>query len=314
MKKSWAGALRGDDIGRTVCLKGWVQRRRDHGGVVFLNLRDRSGIVQVVVRQEDHPAVAEALAPVRAEWVIEIEGDVVARQEGAVNPDMPTGEVEVLASRGAVLARSEAPPVTPESKVDASEETRLKYRYLELRDPALQRNLMLRDRATLEMRQYLNEQEFVHLETPILTRSTPEGARDYLVPSRIHRGSFYALPQSPQLFKQIFMVAGMERYAQIARCFRDEDLRADRQPEFTQIDLEMSFVDEEDVIELVEGLLERVFALADIEAKRPFPRLSWEEAMGRYGSDRPDLRFGLEIVDLSELLGGSGFRGFRSAV
>jgi len=314
MKRSWAGELRADAVGRDVLLKGWVQRRRDHGGVVFLDLRDRSGIVQVVLHQEDHPAAAAAMGPVRVEWVIEVSGQVAARADDAVNAEMPTGEVEVIAWTAAVLARTEPPPISPESKVDASEETRLRYRYLDLREPALQANLMLRDRVTLETRKYFADHGFVHLETPILTRSTPEGARDYLVPSRIQRDGFYALPQSPQLFKQLFMVAGMERYVQIARCFRDEDLRADRQPEFTQIDLEMSFIDEEDIFEIVEGMFARLFALVEIEVETPFPRLTWAESMRRYGTDRPDLRFDLELQELSDLLGESGFRGFRGAV
>ena len=218
------------------------------------------------------------MAPVRNEWVVEVTGKVAARDAEAVNPEMPTGEIEVIAETAGVLASTEPTPVSPDSKVDASEETRLRYRYLDLRQPALQANLMLRDRVALETRNYLAEHGFVHLETPILTRSTPEGARDYLVPSRIHRNGFYALPQSPQLFKQLFMVAGMERYVQIARCFRDEDLRADRQPEFTQIDMEMSFIEEEDVFEVIEGMFARLFALVDIEVEAPFPRLTWAEA------------------------------------
>ena len=314
MRRSWAGRLGADEVGQRVVLKGWVQRRRDHGGVAFLNLRDRSGIVQVVVHPEDHPEVAESMAPVRIEWVVEIEGVVAARSPEAVNKEMVTGAIEVIAERALVLADSDPPPVSPEGKVEASEETRLRYRYLDLRDPGLQQNLMLRDRVTLEIRKYLQEREFVNLETPILTRSTPEGARDYLVPSRVHRGSFYALPQSPQLFKQLFMVAGMERYAQIARCFRDEDLRADRQPEFTQVDLEMSFVEEEDIFELIESMFARIFPLVGVEIETPFPRLNWADAMRAYGTDRPDLRFGLEICDLTDLLGASGFRGFQAAV
>ena len=314
MKRSWAGRVDAQSVGERVLVKGWVQRRRDHGGVVFLNLRDRSGIVQLVVHPEQAAAVAEAIDPVRIEWVIEAEGVVRARAPEAINPDMPTGEIEIAVDRAAVLARTEPPPVSPESKVDTSEETRLRYRYLDLREPRLQRNLMLRDRVTLEIQKYLAQREFVNLETPILTRSTPEGARDYLVPSRIHRGSFFALPQSPQLFKQLFMVAGMERYVQIARCFRDEDLRADRQPEFTQVDLEMSFIEEEDIYELIEGLFAHIFPLVGIDVETPFPRLDWAEAMRRFGTDRPDLRFGLEIDDLTDLLGASGFRGFQATV
>lgn len=307
-----AGTLRIDHEGQTVLLKGWVARRRDLGGLMFLDLRDRSGIAQVVVHPDDHPDVTAALAAVRGEWVIEVEGKAVRRENP--NPDLPTGLVEVVATRAAVLSRAETPPITVAGESDASEETKLRFRYLDLRRPELQKNFQLRDKVTLEVRKYFHEQGFLDVETPILTRSTPEGARDYLVPSRVHRGEFYALPQSPQLFKQILMVAGFERYIQIARCFRDEDLRADRQPEFTQVDLEMSFVDEEAVIELIEGLFGRIFPLAGIEPPRHFPRLTYADAMARYGSDRPDLRFGLEIQDLSALLGTSGFRGFAAAV
>ncbi len=310
-----AGTLTAADVGRRVRLQAWVQRERNLGGLLFLDLRDRSGVVQVVVRPEEHPDLAAAFEPVRAEWVVEVEGEVAHREEGNVNPDMATGEVEVEAAAGRVLSRSRPVPFTLDGKAaEASEETRLAHRYLDLRRPELQRNILLRDRVTLEVRNYFHEHGFVDVETPILTLSTPEGARDYLVPSRVHRGSFYALPQSPQIFKQLLMIAGFERYVQIARCFRDEDLRADRQPEFTQVDVEMSFVDEEDVFHLVEGLFRRIFPLVGIEPPDPFPRLTWAEAMARFGSDRPDLRFGLEIVDLSERLGASGFRGFQAAV
>jgi aspartyl-tRNA synthetase len=314
MKRRGAGTITTGDVGGRVKLQAWVQRRRDHGGLVFLDLRDRSGVVQVVVRPEEEPAAAQALAAARSEWVVEIEGEVVRREPAHVNRDLPTGEVEVVARRAAVLARSEPPPFPLDGKSDAAEETRLLYRFLDLRRPELQKNFLLRDRVAHAVRNYFHERAFVDVETPILTKSTPEGARDYLVPSRVHRGSFYALPQSPQLFKQILMVAGFERYVQIARCFRDEDLRADRQPEFTQIDVEMSFPAEEDVFELIEGLFARVFPLAGIEPPAVFPRMTYAEAMARYGSDRPDLRFGLPIVDLSGVLGESGFRGFKETV
>ncbi|HYG63247.1 MAG TPA: aspartate--tRNA ligase [Thermoanaerobaculia bacterium] len=314
MKRRGAGTIRKEDIGGTVRLQAWVHRRRDLGGLLFLDLRDRSGIVQVVVYPEDHPDTARALDPVRPEWVVEVEGEVVARSPETVNRDLATGEVEVVAHRAAVLSRSEPPPFPLDSKAEVSEDLRLRYRYLDLRRPELQRNLLLRDRVTLEVRNYFHEHGFVDVETPILTRSTPEGARDYLVPSRVHRGSFYALPQSPQLFKQLLMVGGLERYVQIARCFRDEDLRADRQPEFTQVDVEMSFPTEEDVIELIEGLFTRIFPLGGIEPPVPFPRMTYAEAIARYGSDRPDLRFGLEIADLTARLGESGFRGFKETV
>ena len=312
MKRIGAGTLVAGDIGREVRLAGWVQRRRDLGGLLFLDLRDRSGLAQVVVHPDESPEVVAALEPVRAEWVVEVEGEVVARE--SPNPELPTGQVEVVARRAEVLARSRPVPFTLDGKGDSTEETRLVHRYLDLRRPELQRNFLLRDRVTLAVRNYFHEQGFVDVETPILTLSTPEGARDYLVPSRVRRGSFYALPQSPQIFKQLLMVAGFERYVQIARCFRDEDLRADRQPEFTQIDVEMSFVDEEDVLTVVEGLFRRVFPLVGVEPPDPFPRLTWHEAMLRYGTDRPDLRYGMEIRDLSARLGGSGFRGFASAV
>ncbi len=319
MNRTGAGTLGAGRAGERVKLQAWVARRRDLGGLMFFDLRDRSGVAQVVVRPDERPDLAEILAPVRNEWVVEVEGEVVARE--SPNPEMATGEVEVIADRAEVLSRSAPLPfsVAPGAgagggEPDASEETRLRYRYLDLRRAELQRNLLLRDRVTLEIRKYFHEQGFVDVETPVLTRSTPEGARDYLVPSRVHKGEFYALPQSPQLFKQILMIAGLERYVQIARCFRDEDLRADRQPEFTQVDVEMSFPTEELVIELVEGLFGRIFPLVGIEPPRRFPRLTWAEAMARYGSDRPDLRFGLEIRDLSERLGASGFRAFAATV
>jgi aspartyl-tRNA synthetase len=314
MKRTSAGTLSKAAIGQTVLIQAWVHRRRDHGGVLFLDLRDRSGLVQVVVRPDEQPAAAAELDVVRGEWVVEVEGEVVARSPETVNPNMPTGEVEVAVRRAAVLARSEPIPFALDAKTEVAEETRLRYRYLDLRRPELQRNLILRDQITFAIQSYFHERGFLNLETPILTRSTPEGARDYLVPSRVHRGSFYALPQSPQLFKQLFMVAGFERYMQIARCFRDEDLRADRQPEFTQVDVEMSFTTEEEIITLIEGLFAQVFPLVGIEPPVPFQRMQYAEAMSRYGSDRPDLRFGLEIADLSARLAKSGFRGFQQAV
>jgi aspartyl-tRNA synthetase len=317
MKRRGAGTITSGDVGSRVRLQAWVQRRRDHGGLIFFDLRDRSGVVQVVLRPEERPEVAAALAAARNEWVVEVEGEVTRREPEHVNPDLPTGEVEVVAERAAVLSRSEPLPFALDGKTEAAEDVRLRYRFLDLRRPELQKNLLLRDRVTHEVRNYFHERGFVDVETPILTKSTPEGARDYLVPSRVKRGSFYALPQSPQLFKQLLMVAGFERYIQIARCFRDEDLRADRQPEFTQVDVEMSFPVEEDVYELIEELFARIFPLGplgDIELPKPFPRLTYAEAMERYGSDRPDLRFGLEIVDLSARLGESGFRGFKETV
>ncbi len=307
------GTLGEADLGQKVLLQAWVNRRRDLGGVMFLELRDRSGVAQVIVHPEDRPEVAAVLAEVRVEWVVEVEGTVCARTPENVNPRMATGRIEVIPDRAVVLTRAEPPPFTPDAAATSTEETRLRYRFLDLRRPELLANFVLRDRVAHEVRNYFHEHQFLEVETPILTRSTPEGARDYLVPSRVYRGTFYALPQSPQLFKQILMVAGFERYVQIARCFRDEDLRLDRQPEFTQIDLEMSFVDENDVIRLVEGMCERIFPLVGISPPTPFVRLSYAEAMARYGSDKPDLRFDLAIADLTERLGGSGFRGFQQA-
>ncbi len=310
-----AGTLRSEDIGSTVLLKAWVQRRRDHGGVIFLDLRDRTGVIQVVVKPELQPEAAAALSAVRSEWVIEVAGQVVARSAENLNAEIPTGGLEVLADRGAVLTRAEPLPIPLDGRMEAGEDLRLRYRYLDLRSADLQKNLMLRHRVVHEARNYFHDAGFIDVETPILTRSTPEGARDYLVPSRVHRGSFYALPQSPQLFKQLLMVAGFERYVQFARCFRDEDLRADRQPEFTQIDLEMSFPSEEEIFDLIEGLFRRIFPLSPlgIELPVPFPRLTYADAVARYGSDRPDLRFDLEIRDLTARLSGTGFRGFSEA-
>ncbi len=312
MQRQYAGTLRESDVGQRVLIKAWVHRRRDLGGLMFLDLRDRSGLVQAVVRPENQPQAHGVLDPVRSEWVVEVEGAVVRREQA--NPDLATGQIEIEVDRAAVLAPSATPPFVLKAHAEVTEELRLRHRYLDLRRPELARNFLLRDRVVQATRAYLSEHGFLELETPILTRSTPEGARDYLVPSREARGQFYALPQSPQLFKQLTMVAAFERYYQIARCFRDEDLRADRQPEFTQIDLELSFTGEDEIAELIEGLFAAVFPLAGIDLQIPFPRLTYEEAMARYGSDRPDLRFDLEIVDLTEILGGSGFRGFSTAV
>ncbi|MCY3929860.1 MAG: aspartate--tRNA ligase [Acidobacteria bacterium] len=314
MKRTQAGTLTTEQVGRQTKVQGWVHRRRDHGGVIFLDVRDRSGVVQAVVHPETTPDAAEALQPARLEWVVEVEGEVVRRDPDKVNPKMATGEIEVQVETGRVLGRSEPMPFGVEGAQDASEETRLKYRFLDLRRAGLQRNLRMRSDFTIESLAYFREHGFVNVETPMLTRSTPEGARDYLVPSRLNHGSFYALPQSPQLFKQILMVSGLERYVQFARCFRDEDLRADRQPEFTQIDVEMSFVDEEDVFALVEGLFSRVFPLAGIEPPVSYPRLSYDDAMRRYGSDRPDLRVDLEITDVTDCLRETEFRAFQAAI
>jgi aspartyl-tRNA synthetase len=306
-----AGSIGESDVGHRVLLQAWVRRRRDHGGVIFLDLRDRSGTVQVVVRPEDAPEAAAALDKARLEWVVEVVGEVARRSPETVNAKIPTGAFEVIAAAGKVLSRCDPLPFNLEGAVEASEETRLRFRFLDLRREELQRNLRLRHQVVLESLRYFDELGFLHIETPILTRSTPEGARDYLVPSRVHRGSFYALPQSPQLFKQILQVAGIEKYVQICRCFRDEDLRADRQPEFSQIDVEMSFVDRDQVIAVMEGLTERLFPLVGAEVHPPFERYTYADAMARYGVDKPDLRASLEIADLTRELGGSGFRAFR---
>ena len=311
MKRRGAGTLSRADIGTKVLLQAWVQRRRDHGGVLFLDLRDRSGVAQVVAKPDQSAAALAALDPVRSEWVVEVEGTVIARDPEAVNPKMATGEVEVLAERAVVLSKSDPLPFAVDSRADVAEETRLKYRFLDLRRPELAKNFILRHEITHAVRGYFHEQGFLDIETPILTKSTPEGARDYLVPSRVHRGEFYALPQSPQLFKQLLMIAGFERYMQIARCFRDEDLRADRQPEFTQIDLEMSFPTEEDIFALIEGLFARVFPMVGISVRTPFRRLTYDDAMARYGTDKPDLRFDVEVQDITAVAGASSFKVFQ---
>jgi aspartyl-tRNA synthetase len=309
------GELRLTNEGQPCLLQGWVHRRRDHGGVIFLDLRDRYGLVQVVLNPQLGSAALGAGRDVRAEFVLEVEGTVTRRPEGTENPHLPTGQVEVQAARVAVLNPALTPPfgIAEEGPVD--EALRLRYRYLDLRRPEMVRNLELRHRVVKFIRDFLDERGFLEVETPILIKSTPEGARDYLVPSRLYAGSFYALPQSPQQMKQLLMVAGLDRYFQIARCFRDEDQRADRQPEFTQLDLEMSFVDVDDVLGLIEPLFTTmVQQLTSWKLPTPFPRMTWLEAMTRYGSDKPDLRFDLPIVDVSELAGATEFEVFRGAV
>ena len=303
-----AGSLRVKDAGTTVTLAGWVARRRDHGGVVFVDLRDASGVVQVVFREAD----AHAL---RSEFCIRVTGTVVRRPEGNENPELATGEIEVNATELEILSEAAPLPLPVDDHIEVSDEVRLKYRYLDLRRSGPARALRLRSRANQIARRVLEERGFIEIETPTLTRSTPEGARDFLVPVRLQPGTWYALPQSPQLFKQLLMVAGMERYYQIARCYRDEDFRADRQPEFTQLDIEMSFVSQDDVIELGEEIVSALWReLAGYEITRPFPRITWHEAMDRYGTDKPDLRYGLELTDLTDYLRGTEFRVFASAI
>jgi len=313
-RSHYCGKLRAADIGREAVLMGWVHSRRNHGGLIFIDLRDREGIVQISF----NPAVAaEAHAranSLRNEYVIAVKGKVAARPEGTVNPNMKTGEVEVLANELTILNESKTPPFEIASHHAVSEDIRLKYRYLDLRRPELQNNLMTRHKIVNFTRNYFNQQGFIEVETPFLTKSTPEGARDYLVPSRVNPGRFYALPQSPQLFKQLLMVSGYDRYYQVVKCFRDEDLRADRQPEFTQIDLELSFIREEDIFSLIEGLLVLLFKeVKGLLLPAPFPRLTYREAVSRYGLDKPDARFGLELKDLTETLASSSFKVFADA-
>ncbi|MDD2555422.1 MAG: aspartate--tRNA ligase [Syntrophaceticus sp.] len=309
------GELSINNTGQDVVLMGWVQKRRDHGGVIFLDLRDRSGVVQVVVSPDSDEPSFEKAATVRAEFVVAVEGQVRRRPSGTENPQMATGEIEVAADELEILNAARALPFYPGDAEGVDEALRLRYRYLDLRRPEFWHIFTMRQRAASIIRNFLIKRDFIETETPMLTRSTPEGARDYLVPSRVHPGEFFALPQSPQLFKQILMIAGFERYFQFARCFRDEDLRADRQPEFTQLDIEMSFVDEQAIQQLTEDMVVTLFReLLDVELKTPFPHLTYREAMGTYGSDRPDLRFGLELVDVSSILAESNCRVFSGAI
>ena len=309
------GALRAADAGTTVILNGWVHRKRDHGGISFINLRDRYGLTQVVVDSDAPADLAELAADLRMEFCIAVEGTVRLRPDSMKNPDMPTGEVEVVAKTVKILSRSEVPPFVIDEKTNASEELRLKYRYLDLRSDTMQRHLALRSRVAYAVREFLVKRDFLEIETPTFIKSTPEGARDYLVPSRLYPGKFYALPQSPQLYKQILMVSGFDRYFQIARCYRDEDARGDRQPEFTQIDLEMSFVSRDDVLSLIEGMMGHVFReTMKIELPATFTRLSWEDAMNRYGTDKPDLRFDLEMQDGAALAEKGTFQAFKDAL
>jgi len=306
-----AGELRAANVGQEVVLAGWVAKRRDHGGVAFIDLRDASGVAQVVVR--DEVLASSGAHDLRNEFCIKVTGVVETRPEGNANPDLPTGDIEVAISELEVLNPSAPLPFQIDERVTVGEEARLKHRYLDLRRPAPAAALRLRSKVNQAARKVLGEREFVEIETPTLTRSTPEGARDFLVPARLNPGSWYALPQSPQLFKQLLMVAGMERYYQIARCYRDEDFRADRQPEFTQLDIEMSFVDQEDVIELGEAIVKEIWAIKGIELSTPFPRLSFADAMNRYGSDKPDLRFDVELTELTDVFSETGFRVFQAS-
>ena len=316
MKRTHAcGALRPADSGSEVVLCGWVSRQRDHGGLIFIDLRDRSGMVQIVFSPEINQAALEKADGARTEFVISVRGKVRLRSEDTVNPAMATGAVEVCGEEIRILNPAKTPPFYIQDNVDVDETVRLKYRYLDLRRPEMQYNLVLRHRVAKAMRDFFDRRDFIEVETPMLTKSTPEGARDYLVPSRVNAGKFYALPQSPQIFKQILMVAGMERYFQIVRCFRDEDLRADRQPEFTQLDVEMSFVDREDILSIMETMIAEVFKVAmDVEVPLPMKRMSYDEAMEKYGSDKPDLRFGMEIFDLSAAMRGSEFKVFEGVL
>jgi aspartyl-tRNA synthetase len=314
-RNRWCGEVDQQSVGSRVQVAGWVHRRRDHGGLIFIDLRDRTGLLQLVVSAEDRPDIHERAEDLRNEYVLSATGQLVARSPERVNPNLPSGAVELVVDELQILAAAETPPFLPEDDIDVDETLRLKYRYIDLRRPRMFRNLHLRHNVAQSARRYLGDRGFIEVETPILTKSTPEGARDFLVPSRLRAGEFYALPQSPQLFKQLLMVAGFEKYYQIARAFRDEDLRADRQPEHTQIDIEMSFVEEEDIQNTVEGMFSAAFREAlGVELVTPFPRMAYTDAMALYGSDKPDLRFGMQIVDVTEVAGRTAFRVFADAV
>jgi aspartyl-tRNA synthetase len=294
----YCGALRASHADRDALVMGWVAKRRDLGNLLFLDVRDRTGIVQVVFNKETQPTAHAKAEQARGEFVVAVEGKVIKRQKA--NPDLPSGEVELVATKLHILNTAKTPPFAIEDETNAAEETRLRYRYLDLRRPRELRNLTLRHRIILEIRKVMDEMGFIEVETPMLTRSTPEGARDYLVPSRVHHGQFYALPQSPQIFKQILMIAGLDRYFQIVKCFRDEDLRADRQPEFTQLDLEMSFPRQEDIFHVIEQVMVRACAVAGIKAEAPFPHMLYKDVIRKYGSDKPDMRFGMELHEVTD--------------
>ncbi|MDQ0269854.1 aspartate--tRNA ligase [Cytobacillus purgationiresistens] len=311
----YCGEVTEKAIGEKIVLKGWVQKRRDLGGLIFIDLRDRTGIVQAVFNPELSPEALATAEKIRNEYVLDIEGTVVARKEGTVNENLQTGKIEVQVESVTILNEAKTPPFIIDDKTDVSEDVRLKYRYLDLRRPVMADTFKMRHQVTKAIRNYLDDEGFIDVETPILTKSTPEGARDYLVPSRVHPGEFYALPQSPQIFKQLLMVSGMDRYYQIARCFRDEDLRADRQPEFTQIDIEMSFMSQDDIILLMESMMIKIMKdVKGLDIQTPFQRMPYHEAMARFGSDKPDTRFALELTDLSEILKESGFKVFAGAI
>ena len=311
----WSGELRAEHVGDQVRVAGWVHRRRDHGGLIFIDLRDRSGIVQLVFDPEDSATAHELAEALRSEHVLSVRGEVVARSEANVNPKLPTGAVEITVREAERLAESDTPPFPVDEDGPVDELLRLKHRVIDMRRESMARNVVMRHEVARAMRDFLNAHDFLEIETPMLTRSTPEGARDFLVPARLAPGAFYALPQSPQLFKQMLMMAGFERYYQIARCFRDEDQRADRQLEFTQLDLEMAFVEEDDVIAAIEGMMWRVFEATGFQAPAPpWPRMSYDEAVGRFGSDRPDTRFALEIGDLGDVIAGTGFKVFAGVL
>jgi len=314
-RTDYCGDLRKKDVGREVTLLGWIQRRRDLGGLIFVELRDRQGVVQVVFNPKENPEAHEKAQSLRGEYVVGVQGTVVLRPEGTANLKLNTGEIEIVVKELKILNISKTPPFLIEDEEEVAENTRLKYRYLDLRRPAIQRNLILRHQVAKEVRNYFDCLGFLEIETPMLTKSTPEGARDYLVPSRLNPGHFYALPQSPQLFKQILMISGFDRYFQIVRCFRDEDLRSDRQPEFTQIDVEMSFVTVQDVQQTMEGLMAHIFKeVLGITLELPFPVLTYDEAMNRYGVDKPDTRFGMELKDVTQPLESSSFQVFRDTI
>lgn len=310
-----AGTLNEKNVDQSVLLKGWVQTRRDLGGLIFIDLRDRSGLVQVVFNPDHSKAALQAAESVRTEYVLEVAGSVVKREEGTVNPAMKTGRIEVIAKDLTILNKAKTPPFLIEEDTDVAEDLRLKYRYIDLRRNKLQETFKMRHRTTQAIRNFLNDDGFLEMETPILTKSTPEGARDYLVPSRVHRGQFYALPQSPQLFKQLIMMGGFEKYYQIARCFRDEDLRADRQPEFTQVDIETSFLTSDEIMDMTEQMMRYVLKeVRNVDITLPLPRMSYDEAMARFGSDKPDTRFGMELIHVSDIMENSSFKVFKGAI